>query len=251
MRTLSKSDFKVAQDCPTKLYYRKRKFPSTMDENEYLKMLAEGGYAVGKLATLLYPGGVDLSDIGDPTEAVDRTNELMAQDDVIIFDGTGRHHAVSTALHLAEQGRAVQFATLDDNVGLEMEYSARVVYRKRFAERGVRSHTDQQLVKVERRGNRMAATFRHELTGQTMQLEGSQVIVENGTEPVAEVYEALRAASLNNGITDIDALLERQAQVTPEQLRGGGYELHRIGDAVTSRGVHSAIYDALRLASAL
>jgi 2,4-dienoyl-CoA reductase-like NADH-dependent reductase (Old Yellow Enzyme family) len=175
----------------------------------------------------------------------------LAKGDVIVFDGTGRHHAVSSALHLAEQGRTVQFATLDDNIALEMEYSSRIVYRKRFAERGVKSHVDQQLVKVERRGNRLAATFRHVLTGALMQLEGSQVIVENGTVPVCEVYDTLRAASLNNGITDINALIERTPQVMRERLAGGGYELHRIGDAVTSRGVHSAIYDALRLASAL
>ena len=56
---------------------------------------------------------------------------------------------------------------------------------------------------------------------------------------------------VNNGITDIDALIERTPQVTRERLAGGGFELHRIGDAVTSRGVHSAVYDALRLASAL
>ncbi len=90
-RTLSKSDFKVAQDCPTKLYYRKHKFPSTMDENEYLKMLAEGGYAVGKLATLLYPEGVDLGDIGDPAEAVRRTNELLAQENATVFEAAMRH----------------------------------------------------------------------------------------------------------------------------------------------------------------
>ena len=91
MRTLSKSDFKVAQDSPSKLYYRKRKFPSTMDENEYLKMLAEGGYAVGKLATLLYPEGVDLGGIGDPTEAVKRTNELLKQENVVLFEAAIRH----------------------------------------------------------------------------------------------------------------------------------------------------------------
>ena len=40
-----------------------------------------------------------------------------AKDDVLVYDGIGRHQAVSCALHLAEQGRAVQFVTLDDMVG--------------------------------------------------------------------------------------------------------------------------------------
>jgi len=90
-RTLSKSDFKVAQECPTKLYYRKRKFPNTMEDNDYLKMLAEGGYAVGKMAQLMHPGGVDLGEVGDPAETARRTNELLEQEHVIIFEAAIRH----------------------------------------------------------------------------------------------------------------------------------------------------------------
>ena len=93
-----------------------------------------------------------------------------AKDEVIVYDGTGRHQAVSCALHLAEQGRAVQFVTLDDNMGLEMEYNARVVYRKRFAEHGVRTTIDHQLERVRPSGNGLVATFRHELTGATLEL---------------------------------------------------------------------------------
>ncbi|HLZ78392.1 MAG TPA: hypothetical protein VKQ09_03555 [Sphingomonas sp.] len=39
----------------------------------------------------------------------------------------------------------------------------------------------------------------------------------------------------------------------PQQprLSSGQFELHRIGDAVASRNVHSAIYDSLRLCMAL
>lgn len=90
-RTLSKSDFKVAQECPTKLYYRKLKYPDRKAEDEYLKLLAEGGYAVGLLAQLLHPGGVDLGDIGDPAEAVRRTTELLQQEDVTLFEAAIQH----------------------------------------------------------------------------------------------------------------------------------------------------------------
>jgi 2,4-dienoyl-CoA reductase-like NADH-dependent reductase (Old Yellow Enzyme family) len=169
-----------------------------------------------------------------------------AKDDVIVYDGTGRHQAVSCALHLAEQGRAVQFVTLDDNIGLEMEYSARVIYRKRFAENGVRSTIDHTLTRVRQEGNRLVATFRHELTGTELELSAAQVVLEHGTIPVDDLYHALRARSANQGITDIDTLLDRRPQP-----KGEGFELHRIGDSVTSRNVHGAIYDALRLCSAL
>ena len=175
------------------------------------------------------------------------SDEVPAKADVLVYDGMGRHQAVSAALHLAEKGHAVQFVTLDDNVGLEMEYNARVIYRKRFAERGVKVTLDQTLLEVRRAGNGLEAVFRHELTGAMSTVVAAQVIVERGTMPVCEVYDALRDGSANDGTTDIDALLEGRAQ----PRRAGGYELHRIGDAVTSRNVHAAIYDALRLCMAL
>lgn len=189
----------------------------------------------GELATTVWDA------LSDPT---------TVKEDVIVFDGTGRHAAVSAALHLAEQGRSVQFVTLDDNVGVEMEYSSRVVYRQRFAKNGVRTTIDHQLVSIKRSGNGLVASFRHELTGQMMDLNAQQVIVENGTVPVDDVFTGLAAQAANRGVTDIERLIAREPQLD-EVPAGGAFELHRIGDAVTSRGVHSAIYDALRLASAL
>jgi hypothetical protein len=59
-RYLSKSDFKVAQTCPTKLYYKKRGYPSLDEEDAYLMLLAEGGYMVEKIGKLLFPEGREI-----------------------------------------------------------------------------------------------------------------------------------------------------------------------------------------------
>jgi pyruvate/2-oxoglutarate dehydrogenase complex dihydrolipoamide dehydrogenase (E3) component len=205
-------------------------------------------------AVIVATGGVpDLSWLegGDHCTSVwDALNDPgSARGDVIVFDGTGRHAAVSAALHMGEHGQKVEYVTIDDNVGLEMEYSSRVVYRQRFAKNGVKIHGDQQLITVEPRGNRLIATFRHELTGAVMQLEGDHVVVENGTVPVTDVFDALRVGSVNHGVTDVGKLLKREPQAGPPAQ--GSYELHLIGDAVASRGVHSAIYDAYRLVLAM
>lgn len=177
-------------------------------------------------------------------------NPSEVKQDVIVYDGTGRHQAVSCALHLAEQGRQVQFVTLDDNVGLEMEYNARVVYRKRFALNGVKVLTDHALIGVRPQGNQLQAAFRSELTDRVTELTAAQVVIERGTQPVTELYDGLRDRSVNLGITDIEALIAGRPQ-RPEVPKGGAFELHRIGDAVTSRGVHAAIYDAMRLCMVL
>jgi hypothetical protein len=47
---LTKSDFKVARTCATKLYYRKLRYPSRLQEDEYLQFLADGGYMVETIA---------------------------------------------------------------------------------------------------------------------------------------------------------------------------------------------------------
>ncbi|HYB10313.1 MAG TPA: NADH:flavin oxidoreductase [Alphaproteobacteria bacterium] len=173
-----------------------------------------------------------------------------AKDDVIVYDGTGRHEAVSCALHLAEHGCHVKFVTIDNLVALEMAYHERAIYRKRFALNNIEVVTDSQLVRVDRVGNRLAGTFRHELTGQESEMTASLIVVEHGTVPVDALYRDLRGQSFNDGVTDIEALLAGRPQ--PGKRNGDStFELHRIGDAVASRNVHGAIYDALRLCMAL
>lgn len=76
MHYLSKSDFKVAQSCPTKLYYKKNKYPSLNEENDYLSLLADGGFMIGKLAQLLYPEGYEIE--GNVTQSIQLTEAAIA-----------------------------------------------------------------------------------------------------------------------------------------------------------------------------
>ena len=71
-RYLSKSDFKLAQTCPTKLFYKKQDYPSELNEDEYLMLLADGGYMVEKIAKLLYPDGQEMG--------FDKSHDIAAQD---------------------------------------------------------------------------------------------------------------------------------------------------------------------------
>ena len=60
MVTLSKSDFQLASSCPKKLVYKKNGYPTANDTNEFMEMLAKGGYIVGEMATLLFPTGIEI-----------------------------------------------------------------------------------------------------------------------------------------------------------------------------------------------
>lgn len=84
---LSKSEFKTARTCPRKLYYRKRGYPSTCDEDEYLERLAEGGYMVEKIAKLLYPEGREIGFEQDPVLASSKTLKAL-ESDVTLFEAT-------------------------------------------------------------------------------------------------------------------------------------------------------------------
>lgn len=82
---LSKSDFSLARTCPTKLYYRKNGYPTALHGNEYLEMLADGGYMIEKIAQLCYPEGVEVT--GTTIQALNRTRTLLEQEFVTIFQG--------------------------------------------------------------------------------------------------------------------------------------------------------------------
>lgn len=81
MKKLSKSDFQLASTCAKKLVYKKKGYPSTNDTNEYMQMLAKGGYVVGLMASLLYPDGIEIA--GNTDEAIVETKKLILNNDTI------------------------------------------------------------------------------------------------------------------------------------------------------------------------
>ena len=63
---LSKSDFKTARSCPTKLYYRKRGYPSLADGDEYLAFLAECASRLNVIASMLGLPARTVSQVTEP-----------------------------------------------------------------------------------------------------------------------------------------------------------------------------------------
>lgn len=164
--------------------------------------------------------------------------------DILIYDGTGRHAAPSTAAHFAKMGKTVTFVSHDPAVALEMEPHSRIIYRKSFAELGVRTLTEYELLQVSENDGRRDVVFRHCLTGQELRMTCSRIVIEKGTVPVSDLFDELRPLSANDGVTGVASLTGLSPLRKPLQK---GFEIHRIGDAVTSRSVHAATLDALRL----
>lgn len=86
VRRLSKSRFKLALECPTKLDYTGRpEYRDLKVEDDFLKALADGGFQVGALAQLMHPGGVEVAD-SNPEDAAARTIRLMQREQVTLFE---------------------------------------------------------------------------------------------------------------------------------------------------------------------
>ena len=188
-------------------------------------------------------GGEQATDVW---QALD--DPLPDGDEVIVYDGTGRHAAASAAERLAMAGRRVAFVALDDALAPEMNYAERMIWKRRIYELELETAVDQRLIAIEPSGNRLAARFRNEVTGAITERLSDRVVVDRGTLPVDELYGELREDARNGGVTDIAALLAGEPQ--PRGV-GDGFELHRIGDAVASRNIHAAVLDALRLCQSL
>lgn len=85
-RYLTKSRFKLACECPTKLYFTgKKEFGNTKLDNSFLEALAEGGFQVGELAKLYYEGGAEISTL-DAEEAIRLTNEQLQKENVTLYE---------------------------------------------------------------------------------------------------------------------------------------------------------------------
>ena len=125
---LTKTDFKAAYDCRTKLYYRKLGYPTTLDDNEYMKFLANSGFMIETVAKARYPQGVDLVDQRDPQIAFSRTRELLlANEGAVVFEAAalfGKFYAridilqrEGNTLHLIEvKSSSINDEDEEDNV---------------------------------------------------------------------------------------------------------------------------------------
>jgi len=91
-RYLTKSRFKLAVECPTKLFYTGKPtvYADMQIDDPFLQALADGGFQVGELAKLMFPGGIEVS-AGTHDAQVAKTEALLARDEVTIFEAAIRH----------------------------------------------------------------------------------------------------------------------------------------------------------------
>ena len=166
---------------------------------------------------------------------------------VLVFDDNGNHPGMQAAEVLAEAGAEVELVTPERMLAPELGGLNHAAYARVFHRRGVRVTMNTRLLSVRRAGNELVAVLGSDYGPGREERRVDQVVVEHGTVPQDELYEALRPGSRNLGEVDYAALLGGQPQAV-ETNPDGTYQLFRLGDAIASRNIHAAMFDALRLA---
>ncbi|MGL6161911.1 dimethylglycine demethylation protein DgcA [Microbulbifer sp.] len=172
--------------------------------------------------------------------AVEPGNNVLVYDTICEFSG------MSVADYLASKGALVELVTDDIKPGVGIGGTTFPTYYRSLYEKEVVMTSDLMLEKVYAEGDKKVAVLENEYTGQREERVVDQVVIENGTRPNEALYYELKPESRNRGQIDVQALFDCKAQ--PELAKeGDGMILWRLGDCVSQRNTHAAIYDALRL----
>ena len=165
---------------------------------------------------------------------------------VLIYDESGDHPALMAAEIAADAGAKVEVMTPDRTFAPEIMAMNLVPYMRALQDKDVTFTVTRRLLGVTRDGNRLSARIGTDYSKLVSEKSYDQVVVNYGTMPMADLYFDLKPLSSNGGAVDYDALIAGLPQRITRNP-DGRFQLFRIGDAVSARNTHAAIYDALRL----
>ena len=169
---------------------------------------------------------------------------------ILLFDDNGQHPGISCAEFLAKRdshlGTNLEYVTPERTIAPDVGGTNYPAYLTALYENEVKITLNHRLTEVRRNTSGLVATLYNEYTHSNIERTVEQIVVEHGTLPLDELYFELREQSSNGGEIDLEALISGKAQNLVNNSEGK-FQLFRVGDAVASRNVHSAIYDSLRL----
>lgn len=193
------------------------------------------------------------------TEVLENGNDLVVSSwdiisgdvkpgtNVLIFDDAGDHAGLQAAEFIANTGAKVEIMTPDRSFAPEVMAMNLVPYMRSLQKLDVTFTVTFRLESVVKDGNRLLAKVGSDYGGVSKERAIDQVVINHGTIPLDDIYFELKPKSSNLGEVSYDQLTSGRPQAVVRNSEGK-YQLFRIGDAVSARNTHAAIYDALRLA---
>jgi 2,4-dienoyl-CoA reductase-like NADH-dependent reductase (Old Yellow Enzyme family)/thioredoxin reductase len=165
---------------------------------------------------------------------------------VLLFDDHGHHQGLSTAEVMAEAGSSVELVSPEREIGSELGPTNFAIHLRNLYRLKVRMTPNTRLAAVRRSGNQYECVLRNEYDESEELRQVDQVIVEHGTLPVDDLFLALKNNASNGGAVGLGTQAAHVPNATITRS-DGKYQLFRIGDAVASRNIHAAVFDALRI----
>ncbi|MCC9620322.1 NADH:flavin oxidoreductase [Thalassospira sp. MA62] len=165
---------------------------------------------------------------------------------VLVYDDAGDHAALQAAEMIAKSGAKVEIMTPDRAFAPEVMAMNLVPYMRSMQELDTTFTVTYRLKSVARDGNQLVAFVGSDYGAVMKERRIDQVVVNHGTIPLDDLYFDLKPQSINLGEMSHDQLLAGEPQSVCRNP-DGAFQLFRIGDAVSARNTHAAIYDALRL----
>ncbi|EEQ94366.1 NADH:flavin oxidoreductase [Brucella intermedia] len=165
---------------------------------------------------------------------------------VLVFDEAGDHAGLQAAEFIANTGGKVEIMTADRTFAPEVMGMNLVPYMRSLQRKDVAFSVSYRLIAIRRDNNRLIAQIGSDYVGISFEREFDQIVVNDGTRPMDDLYFELKPLSRNLGVVDYDALMDGRPQNLVRNAESS-FELYRIGDAVSARNTHAAIYDGLRL----
>ena len=212
---------------------------------------AEDVLAVGPDVVVVATGGLpNLEFLDSGAELAPTSWDVLSgarpAGEVIVYDDNGAHPSMTVAEFIAEAGAKVEIVTPERTIAPDVGGTSYPPYFRAFARAGATFTLNLRLESIARLGNRVVGSFFDEYGLRRVEKDADMIVVEHGSAPADGLYFELKAGSVNLGEVDYGALRANRPQ-TLVANPAGAYRLFRIGDAVASRNIHAAVYDAIRL----
>jgi len=166
---------------------------------------------------------------------------------VLIYDDAGDHTALQAAEVIASSGNHVEIMTRDRSFAPEVMGMNLVPYMRSLQDKDAVFTVARRLLSLRRDGNRLSARIGTDYSAHEATRAFDQVVVNQGTLPLADLYFSLKPLSRNVGEVDQAVLVAGEGAPFPARQPAAPFDLYRIGDAVAFRNTHAAIHDAIRI----
>ena len=201
---------------------------------------------------IIATGGIPNTDIlNEGSDLVASTWDILSgnvniEDDVILYDDGGNYPGLQAAEMISSETSKLEIVTPERFFSPDIGGMNFVPYGKNFYEKNIKISLNSRVKSVFRKGNRLGVKISSDYSDLTFEKETSQVIVEHGTSPVDDLYFELKDQSKNLGQVDYKSLIKGLNKEIIKNKKGDFF-LFRVGDAISSRNIHAAIYDSLRI----